>query len=109
MTGLEKILQQIAADGAAEVAALTDKAQHQADTLLAETEKQVAELEKSAALHRDMQVKAIEAAARSGAELERRKVVLNAKQELIGETIAAALFHHAQRNARRCFNRQRLR
>ena len=90
MTGLEKIVKQI-----------QDEAQQAAEESIAQAKAQAQEILERAQLQAQAQVEAIQqkaesdlanakAAAQSAAELTRRRAILAAKQELIGETIDAA-------------------
>ncbi len=91
MNGLEKITQRIAADAQAEADALLAQAQAEADAIAAEWEEQ-ARKESADILSRG-ESNAAERAARleSVAQLEGRKLLLSAKQEMIGKAFGRAL------------------
>ena len=91
MDGLEKITARISADADAEIHAIRDKAQAQAEELLAQARAQ-AEKEKGELLARGRR-SAEERKARliSAAQMEGRKMSLAAKQEVLDEAFRQAL------------------
>lgn len=90
MTGLEKILKAIEAEASANAEAIVRQAELEADEIMAkaksEAEKKFAEIaEKS-----DADVKDIISRAESAAALQEKKLILDAKQQIISNTIANA-------------------
>lgn len=91
MTGLEKIVAAIREEAQAEAKAVIDQAQAEAARILSEekagSDALCAEIEASAR----QQAADIERAAASAAELQRRRRLLEAKQELLAHTMEEAL------------------
>lgn len=87
MTGLETILQQIAADAKAEADELLQAAEQEKAKLLSEAKAKAEECEKAAIVLGEEQAKQIRERAESAAQMERRNAILACKQELIRETI----------------------
>ena len=85
MDGLEKITARISADADAEIHAIRDKAQAQAEELLAQARAQ-AEKEKGELLAEERKARLI-----SAAQMEGRKMSLAAKQEVLDEAFRQAL------------------
>lgn len=91
MTGLEKIIQAIDAEAEAGAKVILDQARADAEEILktakAQAEQKCAEIaEKS-----DMDVKSVLSRAESGAKLQERKLILEAKQKVIGEILTKAM------------------
>lgn len=90
MTGLEKILAQIMEEAEANSAQTLARAKAEADTLYAEgqteTERQIAQMREKAEAEAEIMRSRGEAAAR----LQERKMLLQARQEIIGEVIDTA-------------------
>lgn len=90
MSGLEKILQQIAEDGERGAAELINKATIQAQSIIDDAKANIALIEKDSAEKMAADARNIEASSHSQAELEKKKAILIAKQRIIGQTISAA-------------------
>jgi len=90
MTGLEKITSEIKADADKSVAAIIDKANAEAKSILAGAEKEAAEA--VAKINHDVSVRlsASKSTAESAAALRKRRLILEEKQKLIGEVIEEA-------------------
>ena len=90
MTGLEKITSEIKADADKSVAAIIDKANAEAESILAGAEKEAAEA--VAKINHDVSVRlsASKSTAESAAALRKRRLILEEKQKLIGEVIEEA-------------------
>ena len=90
MTGLEKITSEIKADADKSVAAIIDKANAEAKSILAGAEKEAAEA--VAKINHDVSVRlsASKSTAESAAALKKRRLILEEKQKLIGEVIEEA-------------------
>lgn len=90
MTGLEKILQAIEADATAYADAVLSKAKLEADEIISsakiEAEKKCSEI--TAKSERDC--KSVISRAESSAQLQEKKVILDAKQQIISSVIANA-------------------
>ena len=90
MTGLEKILAEISGEAQAARQAALDEARQQAEAILQESARRTeAECEKLCAQGKKSCEDMI-SQARAGAELQRRRVLLETRQRLIGETLRAA-------------------
>ena len=90
MTGLEKILAEISGEAQAARQAALDEARQQAEAILQESARRTeAECEKLRAQGKKSCEDMI-SQARAGAELQRRRVLLETRQRLIGETLRAA-------------------
>ena len=90
MTGLEKITSEIKAEADQSIAAIIDKANAEAKSILAGAEKEAAEaIEK---VNHDVSVRlaASKSTAESAAALRKRRLILEEKQKLIGEVIEEA-------------------
>ena len=90
MTGLEKITSEIKADADKSIAAIIDKANAEAKSILAGAEKEAAEA--VAKINHDVSVRlsASKSTAESAAALKKRRLILEEKQKLIGEVIEEA-------------------
>lgn len=90
MTGLDKILQEIQREADQSAAAILDEERRSAAALVEEAKRQAQE--ECERLRRQAQAQEEDALnrARSAAELQKRKTILAAKQEIIGETIEKA-------------------
>lgn len=90
MTGLEKILKAIEADASKNAEDIVAKANREAEDIksaaLAKAEKRCAEI----AGKSESDVKAVLSRAESGAELTEKKIMLNAKQQIINDVIRGA-------------------
>lgn len=90
MTGLEKITSEIKAEADQSIAAIIDKANAEAKSILAGAEKEAAEA--VAKINHDVSVRlsASKSTAESAAALKKRRLILEEKQKLIGEVIEEA-------------------
>lgn len=90
MTGLEKILAQITEEAEAHSAQMLARARSEADALYAEgqaeTERQIALMREKA----DAEAETVRSRGQAAAKLQERKMLLQARQEIIGEMIDAA-------------------
>lgn len=90
MTGLEKILAEISGEAEAARAAALEEARQQAEAILRESARRTdAECEKLRAQSKKS-CEDMVSQARAGAELQRRRILLETRQRLIGETLRAA-------------------
>lgn len=90
MTGLEKIIREIEDEAAGEVQSVISKAKAEAEAMLnearAQSDKLTGEIDKNA----QAQIRDIESSRESAIQLQRRQRILQARQELIAETIGKA-------------------
>lgn len=91
MTGLEKIINKIKADSAAESEAILADARSRAEKIAADAEKEASGLAERTLSEARAKSENIVAAARSGAERLEKRAVLEAKVEVIDETLARFL------------------
>lgn len=90
MTGLEKMKSQILEDAETSVRELLADANKQADAVLALAKEEAEEECRQISRKLEAEVKAIEERAASSCDLQRRKALLAAKQEMISEVLNAA-------------------
>lgn len=90
MTGLDKILSQIASEARSSADAKIAQAQQQADVIINDMEKQGKAACEDIAQKSAAEVAAVLARAESSAALQKRKAILSAKQQIIGEIIEKA-------------------
>ena len=90
MTGLEKITSEIKADADKSIAAIIDKANAEAKSILAGAEKEAAEAIEKVNHDVSVRLSASKSTAESAAALKKRRLILEEKQKLIGEVIEEA-------------------
>ena len=90
MTGLEKITSEIKADADKSIAAIIDKANAEAKSILAGAEKEAAEAIEKVNHDVSVRLSASKSTAESAAALRKRRLILEEKQKLIGEVIEEA-------------------
>ncbi len=90
MAGLDKILEDIRSESAAAVASVMDAAQAAHDKALREASKEADGRAQKILEHAKMQAQDLIARADSAAALSKRRMMLEAKQELIAEAVARA-------------------
>ena len=90
MTGLEKITSEIKADADKSLAAIIDKANAEAKSILAGAEKEAAEAIEKVNHDVSVRLSASKSTAESAAALKKRRLILEEKQKLIGEVIEEA-------------------
>lgn len=90
MTGLDKIIEHIRQDAAKEAAAVLDDAKRQVEALQKASADECRELELQLAQKSDEEVKLAINRGDSAAALAKRKLLLNAKQQLIGDVLDRA-------------------
>lgn len=90
MTGLEKIIQAIEADAKAQAKIILDAANKEAEEILADAKAQAEGKKAEIAAKSDMDVRSVLSRAESGARLQERKLILDAKQQVISEILAKA-------------------
>lgn len=90
MTGLEKITSEIKAEADQSIAAIIDKANAEAKSILAGAEKEAAEAIEKVNHDVSVRLSASKSTAESAAALKKRRLILEEKQKLIGEVIEEA-------------------
>ena len=90
MAGLDKILEDIRSESAAAIASVTEEAQAERDKVLAEAQKDADAQAEKILSHAKNQADDLIARADSAAQLQRRRKVLETKQELITSVIDKA-------------------
>ncbi len=90
MTGLEKILKAIEADAQKEADAVIAKAKSEADEILAAARKEAEQKSRQIAEKSEADVKAVLSRAESSAALQEKKIILDAKQQIISNIITSA-------------------
>ena len=90
MAGLDKILEDIRSESAEAVAAVTSAAQAERDKALAEAQREADARTEKILSHAKNQADDLIARADSAAQLQRRRMVLETKQELIASVIGQA-------------------
>lgn len=90
MTGLESIINQIAADGQKETEEILSEARKRADEIAEEAKAKGAEQVRAVLKDGERRAQDIRDRAQSAAELEQRNQMLVFKQQLIGEAVDAA-------------------
>ncbi len=90
MTGLEKILQAIKAEADNNVKRILSEADKEAEDIMAAAKKEAEEACKRIEDKSEQDVKSVLSRAESGAALLEKKLLLDAKQQLIGEIIEKA-------------------
>ena len=90
MTGLEKILKAIEADARNEADAVIAKAKSEADEILAAAKREAQLRSRQIAEKSEADVKAVLSRAESSAALQEKKILLDAKQQIISNIITSA-------------------
>jgi len=90
MTGLEKILKAIESDASASADVVIRRANQEADEIMANAKKEAEKKCAEIATKSDTEVKDILSRAGSAAALQEKKIILDAKQQMISNTIANA-------------------
>ena len=90
MTGLEKIIQTIEADARVAADAIISQANTEADGITAAARAQVERKCAEIAMKSELDVKSVLGRAESGAALQEKKFILDAKQQTISDIIAKA-------------------
>lgn len=88
MTGLEKILDGISAEGLAAAKSVTDKAEREAAALRAEAAREAEAECREIAKRAKVNAQALLARSQSGADLAHRRALLRAKDEIIRDVLA---------------------
>lgn len=91
MTGSEKIISTIKADGDAEIAAIQSEADKRADAIMAEAAKTAQQEAAAVISDAEGKCKSIKASAKSAAELARRSALLIRRRSEIDKTISEVL------------------
>lgn len=90
MTGLEKIIQTIEADAKAAAEVITSQAKFDADEITAAARVHADKLYAEITMKSELEVKSVLSRAESGAALQEKKLILDAKQQTISDIIAKA-------------------
>lgn len=90
MTGLEKILQEIASEADNNVREILSQAEREAEDIMAVARREADEACVRIAEKSDQDIKTVLSRAKSGAALMEKKLLLNAKQQLIADIITKA-------------------
>lgn len=90
MTGLEKIIQAIEAEAEARAKVILDQARSDAEGILNEAQIQADKACAEILSKSEMDLKSVSSRAESGAILQERKLILDAKQKLIGNILTKA-------------------
>jgi len=90
MTGLEKILMAIESEATSNADALLKQAQREADDILATAKAEAEKKSKEIAAKSEADVKASLSRSESAASLQERKIILDAKQQIISNVITNA-------------------
>lgn len=91
MTGLDKILEQIKADGDKEALALKQECKTKVEEILAQAEADGKQQEALILAKSETECKAIEERAKSSSQLKISNAILSAKQEVIAKTISKGI------------------
>lgn len=91
MTGLDKIISQIGADSADRCRNITEKAEKEAERILAEADGQIKNINDESAESLEKKIRDIKLSAESSAQLKRNQIVLKGKLEAIDDILAKAL------------------
>lgn len=90
MTGLDKILKHIEEDAAASAQTIIDKAKEEADRIMANAKEEGQQRCEDIRKQSELDIKSVESRGRSAALLQEKKLILEAKQQVISDIIQKA-------------------